>query len=321
MNARAAAWVGVAGGASIVASTAVLACSLLVPADEAQCATVDDCRARGPAFANAVCVASVCRVASDAGAPHEAGANDPWACLDEAPPPSAPTGDVDVQVLLYNALAGVTFGGTVDGGNDLTLVAYVPEVGVSATACSSLDPDCAFPIAGPTSSDDGGIALLRVPGSFSGFYALSRSDSVSSLFFPGRLLGGEPAVTFPTSLTSSAGFSALESSLGITANRDADAGPGLVAVTQYDCNDRRAGGVVFAATPASTRTLYLQNGFPSTSATKTAPDGSGLLVDVPSGAVSIASSLVAQGNRPLDQLNVLVRSGAITLVKLRPRTR
>jgi hypothetical protein len=321
MNAGAAVWVGGAVVASIVASTALLACSLLVPADEAQCATADDCHARGPSFANAVCVANVCRVASDAGAPHEAGANDPWACLDGTPLPSDPTGDVDVQVLLYNALGGVTFGGTVDGGNDLTLVSYVPEVGVSATACSSLDPDCASPIAGPTSSDDGGIALLRVPGSFSGFYALSRPDSVPSLFFPGRLLVGEPGVTFPTSLTSTANFSALQSTLGITANRDADAGPGLVAVTQYDCNDRRAGGVAFAATPPSTRTLYLENGFPSTSATKTAPDGSGLLVDVPSGSVSIASTLVAQGNRPLDQLNVLVRSGAITLVKLRPRTR
>jgi hypothetical protein len=306
--------VGGAGGA-------VLACTLLVPSDEVQCATASDCRARGPAFATAVCVASVCQVGGDAGASPEAGANDPWACLDRATLESDPAAAVDVQIITYNALSPVTFGGSLDGGNDLTLVAYAPEIGVTVVACSSLDPVCASPIAGPTLTDDAGVARLVVAGSFNGFYSLTRSDSVPSLFYPGRLVEGESSIGFPTSLVSRTSYTALQGSLGIASNLDTDAGPGLVAVTQYDCNERRASGAVFTATPVAARTLYVANGLPSNSATQTSSDGSGLLVDVPAGSVSIASTLAGPNARPLVDVNVLVRSGSITLVKLRPRVR
>ena len=159
-------------------------------------------------------------------------------------------------------------------------------------------------------------------GAFDGFYTLTRSDSVSSLFFPGRLLEGEPNVTFPTSLTSTASYSNLQAVTGIAANQDTDGGPGLVAVTQYDCNDLRASGVTFAVNPAAARIVYVAaNGLPNTSALATAANGAGLLVNAPAGDVTITSSLAAPGNRVLDTESVLVRSGGITLVKLRPRAR
>jgi hypothetical protein len=304
-----------AAAVAVGVTLAAAACTLLVSSDEVQCATSADCLARGPAFANAACVANVCRVAGDAGV------SGPWSCLDEATLASDPAAAVDVQIITYNALAPVTFGGSLDGGNDLTLVSYTPQTGVTVAACSPLDSVCSSPTAGPVPSDDAGVARLVVPGSFGGFYSLTRSDSVPSLLYPGRLVEGESNVGLPTSLVSRSSYTALQQTLGIASNLDTDAGPGLVAVTQYDCNEVRAAGAVFAATPVAARTLYGANGLPSTSATQTSSDGSGLLIDVPAGSVSIASSLAGPNGRPLVDVNVLVRSGSITLVKLRPRVR
>ena len=75
--------------AVIAAGTTLLACTLLLDDSQVQCASTADCRARGPAFANAVCVASVCQQ-GDAGAASDAGSG-PWDCL-EGPPIPSPVG-------------------------------------------------------------------------------------------------------------------------------------------------------------------------------------------------------------------------------------
>jgi len=316
------AWRGLATAVAAVAGATMGACSLLVSSDEVQCATSDDCVARGPAFAKATCIASVCRVAGDAGTSVKADASDPWACLDEPPGPSSMAAEVNVQILLYNGFDSFTFGGTRDGGTDLTLLAYTPQPGVTVAACGALDPACASPVSGPTTSDDAGIARLMVPGAFTGFYSLTEASSVSSFFYPGnRLLAGEPSVTFPTSETTEESFSELQAALNIDVNQDVDAGPGTVSLTQYDCNDRHASGVAFTVTPSPTHTLYLVNGFPSSTATQTSADGVGVLVNVPAGGASITSTLVGQNNRVVGTANVVVRSGSLTLVYLRPRAR
>jgi hypothetical protein len=299
--------VGAAGAGAFVAFPA---CSVLVPSDEVQCATSDDCHARGPAFASAICVANVCQASGG-----------PWDCLDQ---PSAagvdPAAQVDVQILLYNAFGSYTFGGTIDGGNDLTLVDYGPQTGVSVAACSPIDPSCANPLAGPVTNDDAGVASLSVPGNFTGFYALEQSGSLPGLFYPGtRLLAGGPT-SFPTSMVSTANFTLLQTSLGIPANGDTDAGPGLVSLTQFDCNDRHAAGVVFTSSPTAQRTLYVRNMLPIASDSGTAAAGGGILVDVPAGTATITSSLAGPNGRVLSTTSVLVRSGHITLVELRPRT-
>ncbi len=256
-------------------------------------------------------------VAADGGAD----ANDPWGCLNETPTPSGTT-PIDVQFVLYDAISAVVYGGSVDGGTDLNILDYVPQPGVSVAACGPLDPTCASPAAGPASTDDAGLATLSVPGAFTGFYSLQRADSVPELFYPGaRLLAAEPSVHFPSSMTSNESFAELQSALGIPANTDTDAGPGVVSVTQFDCNDRHVSGATFVSSPAAQQTIYLQNNFPSRSATQTAPEGSGVLVNVPSGSVGITSILATQSNRPLGTANVVVRPGSITLVYMRPRTR
>jgi hypothetical protein len=311
----------------VVAATATAgllafpACSLFVPTNEVQCATSDDCHARGPAFASAVCVANVCQAAGDGGIAGD-GAPDPWACLDQPSAPGAdPSSQVNVRVLLYDVFSPFTFAGALDGGTDLTLLEYTPQVGVSASACVTLDSDCTHPVAGPTLSDDAGIASLDVPGGFVGFYSLQRSDSVPAYFYPGtRLLAGAPTVSFPTSVTASANYLSLQAALGIPANSDTDAGPGLLSITQFDCNDRHAGGVTFASNPPGAETLYLENTFPSSTAKSTDIEGAAIMVNVPAGSATVTSTLVGQNNRVLMTQNVQVRSGSITLVELRPRT-
>jgi hypothetical protein len=300
--------VGAAGAGAFVAFPA---CSVLVPSNEAQCATSDDCHARGPAFASAICVANVCQASSGG----------PWDCLDQ---PSAagvdPASQVDVEILTYDAFGSYTFGGTVDGGNDLSLVDYTPQTGVTVAACSPIDPSCANPLAGPVTNDDAGVASLSVPGNFTGFYALERSGSLPGLFYPGtRLIAGGPT-SFPTSMTSTANFMLLQASLGIAANGNTDAGPGLVSLTQFDCNDRHAAGVVFATSPSAERILYIHNMLPTASDGGTAVEGAGVLINVPAGTVSVTSSLAGPNGRVLSTTSVLVRSGHITLVELRPRT-
>jgi hypothetical protein len=315
-------------GAAAVAATAMLACTLIVPTSELQCSTDADCRARGAQFAGASCVANLCQAASnaeggtspDGGAAGDGGV-DPWACLDQTPTPS-PASSVDVQIVLYDSIGSVMYGGSVDGGSDLNIVGYTPQPGVTVAACNSLDPSCTTPIAGPTSTDDGGLVTFDLPGSFSGFFALERSDSVPELFYPGaRLLAGEPMVSFPTSMTSTMTFAELQAALMLPANTDTDAGPGVLSVTQFDCNDHHAPGVVISSSPSPQKTLYLMNNFPSSSATSTAPEGAAALVNVPSGSVGLTSTLPAQNNRVLSSVNVFVRPGRITLVYLRPRTR
>jgi hypothetical protein len=104
-----------------------------------------------------------------------------------------------------------------------------------------------------------------------------------------------------------------------------DAGPGLLSITQFDCNDHHAAGVQFTTTPAPQVTLYTVAKLPVESATQTSDEGAAVLVNVPSGTVSITSMLAPgpgqDAGRALSSFDVVVRHGSITLVELRPRAR
>jgi hypothetical protein len=318
------AWKAMAAGAALVASGTMFACSLLVPADELQCTTADDCHARGPTFAKATCVANLCQLPRDAGAGDagtgDAGANDPWGCLDQPSLGSDPSPNVNMPIVLYDEFGQYTFGGSRDGGSDLTLAHYTPQSGVAVTACSELDVACLSPISGPTTSNDSGIAVMTVPGSFNGFFGLSEPGGVPSTFYAGRVLSGDSTNGYPTAEISQTSFSELQMSLNIPVNSNTDAGPGIVAVTQFDCNDRHAAGVAVGSSPAPAQTVYLDNGLPSTSAKVTSADGEGVLVNVPPGGAIVTTTLPGQNNRAIGTANVVVRSGGLTLVFIRARS-
>jgi hypothetical protein len=312
-------WRGIVVGAALVASGTMVACTLLVPTDEVQCATADDCHARGPAFASAVCVANVCQVAADAGA-HDAGAHDPWGCLDQPSLASDPSPSVNMPVVLYEELGQYSFGSSSDGGSDLTLAQYTPQSGVTVTACTALDVDCTSPLSGPTVTGDSGVAIMTVPGSFDGFFGLNEPGGLASMFYTGRILPGDSTNGYPIAETSQANFALLTSSLGIAANSDTDAGPGIVSVTQFDCFDHHAAGIAVATSPAAARTIYLYNGLPDSTATSTSSDGSSVLVNVPSGSALVTTTLPGQNNRVIGTANVAVKPGGITLLYMRARS-
>ena len=308
---------------AVTLAASLFACTLLVPASGVQCANDDDCQARGPQFAGAVCVANVCL-------PGDAGVDDttPWGCLNTSPAPSDPNQQVDVQIIVYDAFQPYTLGGDTDGGTDLELVAYVPQTGLTVLACTPLDPNCQNPVGPPATTDDAGVASLTLPGGFTGFYRLEGDGFVPSYFYPtARLLAGQPKVSFPTSITSEANYSALQAVFGTVANGDQDAGPGLIAVTQFDCHDRHAAGVAFTSSPAPAQTLYLASGgIPSPGAMQTlAGEGAGVLLNVPSGGATITATLLggidAGPGQVVSTSNVVVHPGSITLVYLRPRAR
>jgi hypothetical protein len=302
----------------LAAALTTWACTLLVPLDEVQCSSAQDCRARGPAFASARCVANVCQAGVDGGSLGEGG--DPWACLTEPSLPTDPAEQVNVQLVLYNSIDPFTAAGSVDGGADLTLSNYVPLTGVSVAACSPLDPTCALPLGPVLTSDDAGIVHLGMPESFSGFYYLQRADSLPTLFYTGRLLAGTRDIAFASTVTSRQSVSELGAALGITANQDPDGGTGVVSVTAFDCNDRFAAGVSMSSNAKAQAMLYLQNHLPSTAAKETDSEGIAVFVNVAQGTISVSAALVAQGHRPIGTVNVLVRPAAITEVFLRPRT-
>jgi hypothetical protein len=247
----------------------------------------------------------------------------PWACLDQ--PPLAgedPTTQVAVDIVTYDPLASGTLPAGVDGGSDLILASgYTGAPGVSAEACSPLDVFCAYPRTQGAVTDDSGTARLTLPGDFSGYYQLERPDLFPSLLYTGRFVAGDTHVTYPEAAPTKAELSALSLAFHVAVNEQADAGPGYLTAIVFDCNDRRASGVSFSLTNVSAGVqIYLQNGIP-TNATQTTADGAGAFMNVPQGSVTLASTLVTEGNRSLGTTNVYVRSGSLTNVFVRPRVR
>jgi hypothetical protein len=342
-------WRAFAVAAAVSGAATTFGCTVLVPSDEVQCATSADCTARGPAFGNAVCVANVCELPDsgtdggsapyrDAAPPRDAtmspaddagevdggetpdsDADDPFECLNTAPVLADPTQIVDVQLVLYDAFQTTGFEWATGTGDDLTLTAYAPEVGINVRACTALDPSCDTPASGPVATDDAGVARLMVKGAFTGFYRLSCDGYVPSMFYAGpHLLAGESSLTLPISATSDANYAMLMTYLGVSANTDFDAGPGLISVTQFDCYDRHVPGITFVVSPSADRTLYLETGFPSLEATMTSDEGAAALVNVPAGTATVTSML---GSRTISSESVVVRPGVITYLYLRPRAR
>jgi hypothetical protein len=314
----------VAAGSGAVLLAA--ACQLLVPLDEQQCTTTADCVARGAAFAGTVCVGSVCSQLDAEGGPGDADGTDagaeadapkdPWACLDLPGLPSS-TASVQIEIVTFDAFQPYVLGGSIDGGNDLTFVQGTVTEGVSVKACDSLSPSCGTPTKGPFFTDDAGVAIFSISGTFNGFYLLERSDLFPTLMYAGRLVAGEPSVQYPTSALGKAEAQQLGVVLAVNVNEDPDAGLGHVFFNAFDCDDRHAANVSFKLENTNQGFLfYLLNNYPSTTARGTDPSGAGGVVNIPSGNLVVSATL---GSRKIGPLNLAVRPAAASLLYLRPR--
>jgi hypothetical protein len=227
---------------------------------------------------------------------------------------------VDVQFVAFDSLGSFTYSDNADGGDDLTLVSYTPLAGVSIVACTPDDPGCMAPQPSPVITDDAGVAGLKVPGNFNGFYYLTKTEFMPELLFPSaHLLASDQNAHYPVTLLSNASIMSLSSAFGIMSG--ADGGPqGILLVTQFDCQDRHAANVAITTSPSGGATLYTTNGFPSNGATATSVDGQGAILDLPTGPVTVTATLQGASPQVVAKANVIIRSGTMSWVFLRPRT-
>ena len=287
--------------AAAVAALALLpACSILLEADATQCATTADCAKRGPAFASAVCAGGICRAAgaTDAG--------DPWSCLAN-PPPAAPPPDADVAVTmaLFDPVTPAP------GRNGK------PLPGIVIRGCAKLDVVCANPIVASVTTDADGNAKLAIPAGFDGYLELTGPSIVPALWYFSPLPDAEAAPrSYNVGLLSPASFSQIAATVG--ASIDDTAGHSFnFALDCARSYGTFGSGVSFtpSATRTGTRSFYLINGLPSTTATTTDGSGVGGFVNLKPGVLTITGDLAGQRT---GSVSVLIRAGVITYSPIAP---
>ena len=131
-----------ASAAGVVGCLLASSCSVVVDADRSQCSSDADCARRGPEFAGAVCIDSLC-------------ASDPtWSCLGRPrSPANSDAGPFDVELTLID------------------LVTREPLAGVLGALCRKLDVECRVPLGDVIATNDAGQAR---------FAALQRVSTVTS---------------------------------------------------------------------------------------------------------------------------------------------
>jgi hypothetical protein len=262
------------------------ACSVLVDPNREQCSTDGDCRARGGAFADSICMASVCQP-------------DPtWSCLGAVSWPEQPPHKVTVSLTVRD------------------LVTETATADVAARLCRKLDLSCTEPVASDLRSDQDGSIVTEVDAGFDGYVELTAAGYMTGLYFfyppvqADRRLNLLPLIR-PEVL----GQFALVSGRQIVPER------GHVLLAAYDCLGRTTAGVRLQSDQADSETtgFYVVRKFPSTTAVETDSSGQAGYINVPPGTVSLSGELA--GGRPIARLSLLVRPGQITFTSLVPSPR
>jgi hypothetical protein len=304
---------------ALVVASAALACSLLVPVDDKQCASDTDCTARGPAFAHAVCQDQVCVAAADGDAGGDAGE---WGCLDDPPEMTSLSANVTITFSIFDAVDPISTAGPT-GGSDFTVLAYTPVPGITMEACNNLDPECASPATPAEVTDDGGHATFTVKDNFTGFFRLTSNTTIPSRLYMGQHQADASTFAPPAAILAPEEAMLLATALGKTMDLDPDAGIGHIFLFVYDCFDRHAPGVVFDLpvedAGASYLPWYLRNDFPDPTATETDSLGAGGAINVPSGDINVTGRL-AGSNRLVGTASAVILPGQITYAWMRART-
>ncbi len=307
---------------SLLSANAVVACSLLYPADAEPCAVDGDCTRRGAAFAGFTCAANLCVAPSDAtvdaGTDADAG-EDPFACGKLPPVDPDPTKPVDL---------GMTF---VDfsGGE--------AAKGIEARICANTDPTCASPrtkSGNPPSTLDAGVNDAGVGGGTGWFFPTADGLVQASVetgfvgFFEVRGGGFVPTIRYispPLRKSSTDGLQimlrggdiGLLAALGV--GRNYDPSKGLVFTVVYDCIGNPLPNIRFTASVSDPdmAAFYIYNTAPTAAETKTESTGRGGFLNVPPGFVDFTASYADTG-KVLGTTRAIIRGGYATTVLLRP---
>jgi hypothetical protein len=217
-----------------------------------------------------------------------------WRCLLEPVPPT-PAGNVQLQLVF----------------DDSSSAPGSPIVGAEVHACAELDVDCTTPL-GSVTTGDAGIALLTVPGGFSGYY------EVHAPSFDPAVLSRMPQLSSESASQGMASVSLLSAGASL-AGVTQDPSLSIAVVTIADCTATLAAGITIdvSAPGASERVVYLLNNLPSTSVTQTDVSGSALIFNVPPGTLVVSASFAAT-NQPIRSVTTFARQGWVTFVQIRP---
>jgi hypothetical protein len=259
--------------------------------------------------------------------PLEAGAA-PWDCLGSPREKLDPNLDVDLTLVVMDAIQSSTSAGAVDGGSDLDTVSGTWLPGVSVRACALRDTGCGdgTPAA---MTNDAGKTNLHLTGDFAGFFDIRRPDLVPSTLYPGNLLAGQSTTSFPAYGIRPDDFVSLALfATNSPPTLDQDGGLGHVIVTIYDCQDHQAPGVTLTYDSRSSQTewFYFQNGLPNQKATQTDSYGLAGALNVPVGSLAVRAFLPpprgtdAGASLYLGMTTVDVRAGSLTFAWIRTRT-
>ena len=324
-----------------VTGAVLAACSLLVPLDDQQCASNQDCSARGGPFSGTACVNHICVGATNSDSGAEAGdvdaggdtgsvqdasidTADPWWCLDQPPEITDPNAQISVTFKVFNALKPITTAGP-SGGDDFTVLSYTPIGGVSVKSCDALDPGCG-PDSGssPVISDSSGAATMTVKGDFNGFFKFEATNYLTSSLYPGQLLPDASGFSPPFGYLDLDQTASLASAIGVDMPTDPDASVGHAFFQAYDCHDRHAAGVSFSISVdggANSIQWYTQGSgtAPIKGATATDAIGAGGIVNVPVGLVESTARIQSTG-KVIGTATTFIRPGSAMFVWFRPRT-
>jgi hypothetical protein len=283
---RAPSWLDRPRSLAVAAALSLLGsgCSLVVDPDSPQCNTDADCLARGSSFTSTVCREALC-VTNEA---------DPAQSLEC----TAPTSSGLATVKYSFAIQLPTSGG-----------ATVPSFEVKA--CQQLDVDCQEPVAGPFDVPAGTRYDFPLPQGFFGFFQLVGTGTLPALYFLPRPVVTDTVGWSPTVLSQDV-LAQLAGAAGVALDPSA----GMVIASVRDCSGAAIAGATVSASEERAVRYYIVNNLPVVSATATSAQGAVGFANVP--ASTIALNGVSASGKAFAPVSVRVKSGALSLVELRP---
>ena len=276
-----------------------LGCTVIIDADRNQCKVDADCANRGEAFANTVCVNSVCEPARSA----------LWGCMDDEPPEPLPPATYNVT-LHAQSIAGM---------------GAIP--GIPAKLCRKINPGCDPPEA-TGMTDANGDVTFQIPSNLTGaFVAFDGHDETlpqdqwAEQWVPANYFLNPNPTSDMTIAVQMATFKLLNI-LTFLVEKPQEVGRGTVLINVLSCTGAGAAGVVYTASNADefTTAFYVEGGAPVKGRTSTNTDGFGGFINIEQGNVVISGQIEETG-QPIDTVSLAVFPNTITYSRLVARAK
>jgi hypothetical protein len=277
-----------------------LGCTVIIDADRKQCKVDADCTNRGEAFANTVCVNSVCDQPPSA----------LWGCMDDAPPEPLPPAT-------YNVTMHAQF-----------IVGSAPIPNIPAKLCRKIDPECKTPEATGT-TDPNGDVTFQIPSNLTGaFVAFDAFDETlppgeerNNSWVPANYFFNPNVTSDMTVPVQMATFGLLTALSGLV-ERPQEPDRGTVLINVLSCLGTGAPGVVYKASNAddSTTAFYVEGSVPVKDRTNTNTDGFGGFLNIIPGNV-VVSGEIDGTDRVVDTVSLAIFPNTITYSRLVARAK